>query len=174
MRCTWPEIRTIEDRRGRKDVSKKETKSRLFFTLEQKRWFFAQLSVFASCPASTSSWDRPQTKQRLSKWCGVELRVSLATRRNSKYIKIQAFYQDSKMSLGYFTQQTLSLVTCQVTEKFTGVIVHCSSSDKGAITAFDRSIDFDNPCFRLSSIAHRLLTESCYARMKSSKLSLNV
>ena len=136
--------------------------------------FFAQLSVLASCPASTSSWDRPQTKQRLSKWCGVELRVSLATRRNSKYIKNQAFYRDPKMSLGYFTQQTLSLVTCQVTEKFTGAIVHCSSSDNGAIKAFDRSIDFDHPRCRLSSIAPRVFTESCYVRMKSSKLSLNV
>ena len=47
------------------------------------------------------------------------------------------------MSLGYFTQQTLSLVTCQVTEKFTGAIVHCSSSDKGqsrARSSIDRSI----------------------------------
>ena len=93
MRCTWPEIQTIENRRGRKDVSEKDTKSRLFITLEQKNVdFFAQLSVLASCPASTSSWDRPQTKQRLSKWCGVELRVSLATRRNSKYMKKSSFF----------------------------------------------------------------------------------
>ena len=174
--------RDLKSRRSKTEeegkMSLKRTQNRDFSLLWNKSVdIFAQLSVLASCPVSTSSWDRPQTKQRLSKWCGVELRVSLATRRNSKYIKnsTAAFYRDPKMSLGYFTQQILSLQRHMPSYRK----IHQGNRPlfklgQGAITAFDRSIDFDHPRCRLSSIAPRVLTESCYVRMKSSKLSLNV
>ena len=88
--------RDLKSRRSKTEeegkMSLKRTQNRDFSLLGTKGVdFFAQLSVLASCPASTSSWDRPQTKQRLSKWSGVELRVSLATRRNSNYIKNSSF-----------------------------------------------------------------------------------
>ena len=49
-------------------MSLKRTQNRNFLYFGTKSVvFFAQLSVLASCPASASSWDRPQTKQRHSK-----------------------------------------------------------------------------------------------------------
>ena len=137
--------------------------------------FFAQLSVLASCPASTSSWDRPQTKQRLSKWCGVELRVSLATRRNLKYIEKSSFLPVGPQNEPWLFHSTNSF-TCQMPSyrKIHRGDRPLFKLGQGAITAFDRSIDFDHPRCRLSSIAPRVLTESCYVRMKRSKLSLNV
>ena len=95
MRCTWPEIQTIEDRGRRKGVSQKDKKNCDLPSLWNQNTdfvgFVGQLSVLARGPPSISSWGAPQTKQRRSKWCGVELQASLATQRHATDMKNSNF-----------------------------------------------------------------------------------
>ena len=113
MRCTWPEIQTIEYRRGRKVVSEKDKKIRNFSShWNQSIDISGQLSVLANCPANTSSWGKPQTKQHLSKVMQGQAESFPSNTKQFKYMKNLNFYQVPQISHSYFIQQTLSLVTC--------------------------------------------------------------
>ena len=55
-------------------------KSQRFPTLGKSNGLAWQLCVLARFPANVSSLGTRQTKQRFSRWCGVALRMSMATR----------------------------------------------------------------------------------------------
>ena len=132
MRCTWPETQTIDDRGRRKDVSQTDKKIATYLHFRTLAlislhswvswWEVLQVSalgarhrrnsVFRS--DAVSSCEFPQQRDGMQNaW------------------KIQTFYRGPTMSHGYFSRRTLSLVTCQVTEKSTEAIAHSWSSSKG-------------------------------------------
>ena len=165
-------VRDLKFRRSKTEekgkMSLKRTKNRDFSSLWNKSVdIFSQPSVLASCPASTSSWDRPQRKQRHSKWCGVELWVSLTTRRNSNSSCLPG--QQNEPWLFHSTNS----FTCHMPSyrKIHEGDRPLFKLGQGAIPAFGRSIDFDHPLCRLRSLAPRVLTESCYVRMKVQNLA---